>query len=81
MATLSGAGWEASYKRFTIAIRRSPDSLKIAQRIRERAEERGMTAGQFAFNWVINNACVSAAVAGPRTLEQWRENLGALAGC
>jgi len=56
-----------------------PESLHIAQLIRERAGVRGMTAGQFAFNWVINHRYVAAAVAGPRTLEQWRENLGALA--
>ena len=55
------------------------ESLHIAQLIRERAGARGMTAGQFAFNWVINHRYVAAAVAGPRTLEQWRENLGALA--
>jgi len=55
------------------------ESLHIAQLIRERAAIRGMTAGQFAFNWVINHRYVAAAVVGPRTVEQWRENLGALA--
>lgn len=55
------------------------ESLRIAQLFRERAEDRGMSAGQFAFNWVINHRYVSAAVAGPRTIEQWRDYLGALA--
>lgn len=54
------------------------ESLHIAQLIKERAEQRGMTAGQFAYNWVVNHAQVAAAVAGPRTLEQWQENLSAL---
>ena len=55
------------------------ESMEIAQKIKERAEGRGMTAGQFALNWVIANPLVTAAVAGPRTEDQWRENLGALA--
>jgi aryl-alcohol dehydrogenase (NADP+) len=55
------------------------ESLRIAQMIRDRAAASGMTAGQFAFNWVINHKQVAAAVAGPRTLAQWQENLGALA--
>jgi aryl-alcohol dehydrogenase-like predicted oxidoreductase len=53
-------------------------SLQIAQQIRERAEARGMTSGQFALNWVLGNALVTAVLAGPRTLEQWTEYLGAL---
>lgn len=54
------------------------ESLEISRRFRDRAAERGMTAGQFALNWVINHRYVASAVAGPRTLEQWRENLDAL---
>ena len=54
------------------------DSLLIAQKIRERAETKGMTSGQFALNWVLGNALVTAVLAGPRTLEQWTEYLGAL---
>ncbi len=55
-----------------------PESLKIAQKIRKHAEKRGMTAGQFAFNWVLNNSIVTSALAGPRTMAQWKEYLGAL---
>ncbi len=54
------------------------DSLRIAQEIRAYAESRGMTSGQFAFNWLLSNALVTAVLAGPRTLEQWTEYLGAL---
>ena len=53
-------------------------SLAHAQRIKAHAEKRGMTAGQFALNWVLNNRLVTAVLAGPRTEEQWREYLGAL---
>jgi aryl-alcohol dehydrogenase-like predicted oxidoreductase len=53
-------------------------SLVHAQRIKAHAEKRGMTAGQFALNWVLNNRLVTSVLAGPRTEEQWREYLGAL---
>ncbi|MSP67273.1 MAG: aldo/keto reductase [Alphaproteobacteria bacterium] len=56
-----------------------PESLAIAQRFKAYAEKRGMTATQFAFNWVINSQVVPSAVAGPRTAEQWQEYLAGLA--
>lgn len=55
------------------------ESLALAQEIKAHAERRGMSAGQFALNWVLNSGAVSSVLAGPRTLEQWREYLGALA--
>jgi aryl-alcohol dehydrogenase (NADP+) len=54
------------------------ESLELAQTIRAHAEARGVTAGQFAVAWVLNNALVSAAIAGPRTEAQWDDYLGAL---
>ena len=54
------------------------DSLVLAQKIRRHAESRGITAGQFALAWVLNNAAVSSTIAGPRTVEQWDEYLPAL---
>ncbi len=54
------------------------DSLVHAQKIKARAETRGMTAGQFALNWVLANPLVSSVLAGPRTEEQWEEYLGGL---
>ncbi len=55
-----------------------PVSLEIAQTLRQHAEARGITAGQFALAWVLNNELVHGAVAGPRTFEQWAENISAL---
>ena len=52
------------------------DSLKLAQAIAQHAQSRGMTAGEFAFNWVLNNRHVTSVVAGPRTLEQWQGYMG-----
>ena len=39
---------------------------------------RGITAGQFATAWVLNNKLISSVIAGPRTMEQWTEYAGAL---
>ncbi len=55
------------------------ESLEHAQRIKAHAEARGMTAGQFALNWVLANPIVTSVLAGPRTLAHWDEYLGALA--
>ncbi len=55
-----------------------PESLRMAREIKKHAEKRGMTAGQFAFNWVLNNSIVTSVLAGPRTMAQWKEYLGAL---
>lgn len=52
------------------------ESMKLAQEIKAYAEQRGMTAVQFAVNWVLNNQTVNAVIAGPRTMEQWNEYLG-----
>jgi len=54
------------------------ESLDMAQEIKTHAEKYGITAGQFAFNWVLNNALVTSVLAGPRTIEQWNEYLKAL---
>jgi len=53
------------------------ESLLIAQTLKAHAEVRGLTAGQFAIAWVLANRFVTAAIAGPRTLEQWEDALGA----
>ncbi len=55
------------------------ESMRIAQQLKAHAEQRGMSAGQFALNWVLNNRIVTSVLAGPRKFEQWTEYLGALA--
>jgi aryl-alcohol dehydrogenase (NADP+) len=54
-----------------------PESLRMAQSIAKHAEKRGMTAAAFAFQWVLNNNIVTSALAGPRTLAQWKSYLAA----
>jgi aryl-alcohol dehydrogenase-like predicted oxidoreductase len=55
-----------------------PESIAIAQEIRQHAEARGITASDFATAWVLNNKLVTAAIAGPRTEEQWDSYVRAL---
>ena len=55
-----------------------PESLHIAQAIADHARGKGVSPGQFAMAWVLNNQFVSSAIGGPRTEEQWEDYLGAL---
>jgi len=55
-----------------------PESLRIARTIAEHAVTRGTTSVAFAIAWVLRNRLVSAAIAGPRTEEQWDGYLPAL---
>ena len=54
------------------------ESVAFAAKLATRTRARGLSAGQFALLWVLANAHVAAAIAGPRTLAQWNEYLGAL---
>jgi len=55
-----------------------PESLAIAAELAEHARGRGITPGQFAVAWLLNNRIVTAPIAGPRTETQWNDYLGSL---
>ncbi len=55
-----------------------PESLRIAQVLAEHAKGRGITPGQFAVAWVLNNALVTGVIGGPRTEAQWADYVQAL---
>lgn len=55
-----------------------PESLTLAQALKRHAEARGITPGQFAVAWVLNNSLIASTITGPRTLEQWEDYLPAL---
>lgn len=55
-----------------------PESLNIAADIAAHATTRGITPGQFALAWVLNNKLITGVIGGPRTMEQWDEYVGAL---
>src|SRR5215470_6029052 len=55
-----------------------PESLRLAQEIKEHAEKKSITAGQFALSWVLNSSFVTSVLAGPRTEAQWDDYIRAL---
>ena len=54
-----------------------PESLVIAQKVKAHAEARGLTCAQFAYAWTLGTRPACASVSGPRTVEQWKEYIGA----
>jgi aryl-alcohol dehydrogenase-like predicted oxidoreductase len=54
------------------------ESIAIAQTIAGHARMRGISPGQFAVGWVLNNRLVTSAIGGPRTMAQWEDYVGAL---
>jgi len=54
------------------------ESVDIAQAVAARAASKGLSTVAFAIAWVLKNRFVSAAIAGPRTQEQWDSYLPAL---
>lgn len=56
-----------------------PESLEIAQKLKNHAAKKGHSLVDFAVAWVLNNQAVTSVIAGPRTFEQWQSYSGALA--
>jgi len=54
------------------------ESLLVAQRLKSRADELGVQLGQYATAWVLRNRIVTSVIAGPRTLSQWQDYMGAV---
>ena len=52
--------------------------LDIVDAIRPLAEARGCTVSQLALAWVMSRPGVTAPLVGPRTLDQFEDNLGAI---
>jgi aryl-alcohol dehydrogenase-like predicted oxidoreductase len=55
-----------------------PESLEIAQVIREHAARAGTTPVHFAIGWVLNNQLVTGTILGPRTEAHLEDYLAAL---
>lgn len=58
-------------------LRLTPAARQAAQAVVDAAAALGRPPGQVAINWVLAHPAVTAALVGPRTLEQWEEALGA----
>ena len=54
------------------------ESLQVAQTLKAHCERKGVSLAHFATAWVLASKAVSAVIAGPRTLAQWQDYLGAL---
>ncbi|MBS0319610.1 MAG: aldo/keto reductase [Proteobacteria bacterium] len=54
------------------------ESFAIARTLKARAEGSGRTAVGFALAWLWANRNVTSVIAGPRTLEQWRDYASAV---
>ncbi len=55
-----------------------PESLVVAQRLKEHAAKKDRTLVDLAVAWVLNNAAVTSVIAGPRTFEQWTQYFASL---
>jgi aryl-alcohol dehydrogenase-like predicted oxidoreductase len=54
------------------------ESFAIAKVLAAHAKKTGRTPTQFALAWTWANQIVSTVIAGPRTLEQWNDYVGAI---
>jgi aryl-alcohol dehydrogenase-like predicted oxidoreductase len=55
-----------------------PESLIIAEKLKEHTDARRVSLVAWACAWVLNNRAISSIIAGPRTLEQWTSYFSAL---
>lgn len=53
-------------------------NFALAESVGELAKEAGCTTSQLALAWVMANRLVTAPILGPRTMEQFMDNIGAL---
>jgi aryl-alcohol dehydrogenase-like predicted oxidoreductase len=54
------------------------ESFVVAQKLAQRAQKTGRTPAQFALAWMWANQIVTSVIAGPRTLAQWNDYVGAI---
>ena len=53
-------------------------SLVVAEKIAEHCEKKGVGSSQFALAWCLANPIITSVIVGPRTMEQFDDNLGCL---
>jgi aryl-alcohol dehydrogenase-like predicted oxidoreductase len=54
------------------------ESLHISQQLAAHCREKGVAASQFALAWCLANPILTSIILGPRTMEQFDDNLAAL---
>ena len=55
-----------------------PASIEIAQQIAAYCNKKGCTASQFALAWVVANPILTSVIIGPRTMQQYNDNVKCL---
>ena len=56
----------------------TPAGFDVVERVAEIAAGKGVTPSQLALAWNMNQPGITAPIIGPRTMEQLKDNLGAL---
>lgn len=54
------------------------ESIRIASEIAAHCQQRGIVPSQFAAAWCLANRRITSIILGPRTMEQFSDNLGCL---
>ena len=54
------------------------ESYEVAQQLKPLADAHGKSMTQFSLNWVLANPIVTSAIVGPRTMEQYEDNIQCL---
>jgi aryl-alcohol dehydrogenase-like predicted oxidoreductase len=65
-------------QRYDMSLPQNQRKLEVAEQLAVLAEERGLTLVHMAIAFVLNHPAVTAAIIGPRTMEQLESHLGAL---
>ena len=53
-------------------------SLEVAQQVATHAQQKGVRPSQFALAWCLANPILTSVILGPRTMEQFDDNMGCL---
>ena len=53
-------------------------SIELSQTIAAHADSKGCSVSQFALAWVLANPILTSVIIGPRTVEQFEDNLKCL---
>ena len=62
----------------TIARHFTPKVFRVLEKLDPIAAEKRCTLAQLALSWVLGRPGVTSPIIGPRTMEQFEDNLGAL---
>ena len=65
-------------QRYDLSLPANQRKLEVVDRLAQLAEERGLTLIHLAIGFVIQHPAVTAAIIGPRTMEQLESQLGAV---